>query len=313
MQIIYSQQDPPKSWKHAVFLAGPTPRDSETPSWRPEALKLLEELGYDGVVFVPEFDGSWRGSYIDQTEWEQKCMNMADTILFWVPRDLRVLPGFSTNIEFGRFIGTGKIVFGRPEGAPKTQYLDWLAGTEKTPVYNTLKETIVASVDGWGTHPKRTDGERYVPANVFETDMFQSWYQKQIEDGVGNRLDEAKVLWSFRLPKKTKPFSYVLWVKIWIASENRYKENEFVFARTDVATTVLYYHPNDELLDTQVILVREFRSPARTSDGFIHELPGEVVKAGMIPLGIGQAGKCMKKLDWLSPKIDWCPLVPGKV
>lgn len=273
MHIVYALEDPPKGWKHSLFLAGPTPRDSDTPSWRPEALKLLEEMGYKGVVFIPEpRSGSFGASYMNQTEWENRTMNMADTILFWVPRDLETLPGFTTNVEFGRFATSGKVIFGRPENAPKTRYLDWLSGLEDISVYGTLKGTLRASIRGWEDMPFRSDGERYVPVAVFQTPMFQAWYKHQV--AAGNRLDEAKVLWVFRMPIKKDVFSYALWVKIWVTAESRWKENEFVFARTDVATTVLYQKGSDSILDTEVVLIREFRSPARTSDGFVHEFPG---------------------------------------
>jgi hypothetical protein len=46
--------------------------------------------------------------------------------VFWIPRDLVWLPGFTTNVEFGRYIGSGKCVYGRPDSAPKNRYLDWL-------------------------------------------------------------------------------------------------------------------------------------------------------------------------------------------
>ena len=36
------------------------------------------------------------------------------------------MPAFTTNVEFGYYIHTGKITYGRPEKAPKTKYLDWL-------------------------------------------------------------------------------------------------------------------------------------------------------------------------------------------
>ena len=44
------------SLKKSIFLAGPTPRSKEVKSWRPEAIRLLKEKGFDGVVFVPEFE-----------------------------------------------------------------------------------------------------------------------------------------------------------------------------------------------------------------------------------------------------------------
>ena len=99
MQIVYANQTPPELWKSAIFLAGPTPRDEgdDTPlSWRPEALRILAELDYDGVVFVPEdADGEWRQSYDNQIEWEELCLNLADVIVFWIPRELVHITGLT--------------------------------------------------------------------------------------------------------------------------------------------------------------------------------------------------------------------------
>ena len=280
MNVVYALQEPPRSWKHAIFLAGPSPRDPETPSWRPEALRLLEELGYKGVVFVPEpKDGQWKNSYTDQTEWEKMGLDMADRIVFWVPRDLVRMPAFTTNVEFGRYVDSGKAVLGFPEGAPKTRYLEWLAGNvdSDVPVTHTLKEILEVAIEGWEDGPIRKGGERYVPRMIWDTPMFQSWYANLKR--VGNRLDEAQVLWTFQMPKARKVFAWVLWVKVWITKENRWKENEWVLSRTDVSSVLLYRKPHKDttlhqLLNTEVVLIREFRSPSRTPDGFTHELPG---------------------------------------
>jgi 8-oxo-dGTP pyrophosphatase MutT (NUDIX family) len=67
---------------------------------------------------------------------------------------------------------------------------------------------------------------------------------------------------------------------VWIESEGRAKTNEFVLSRTDISTIVAYRRPMDTmrhdtyLQDTEVALIREFRSPASTRDGFIREVPG---------------------------------------
>lgn len=58
MNIVYSQEELPKTITKSLFLLGPTPRSSDVRSWRQDALKLLSELNYDGTVFVPE-DRSW--------------------------------------------------------------------------------------------------------------------------------------------------------------------------------------------------------------------------------------------------------------
>lgn len=102
MHVVYAKQAPPDTWIHAIFLAGPTPRDPETPSWRPEALKILEDMGYNGVVFVPEQDdGEWRGSYIDQVEWEEMGLEMAARI--------SVAPGSPRKVTLARALARNSV------------------------------------------------------------------------------------------------------------------------------------------------------------------------------------------------------------
>lgn len=117
--------------KKSIFLAGPTPRGKEVASWRVEAVKKLEELGFDGVVFVPEYS-TWipKENYEDQANWEREALTEATVILFWIPRSLPDMPGFSTNVEFGYWMHSKKVIYGRPDGAPKTRYLDWLYRTD---------------------------------------------------------------------------------------------------------------------------------------------------------------------------------------
>jgi hypothetical protein len=143
----------------SLFLAGPTPRSADVPSWRPEALELLQGLGFQGLVLVPERrDWSVKFSYLDQVEWEYAGLESCSVIAFWVPRDPQTLPGFTTNVEFGRYVGSGRCVYGRPEGAPHTRYLDWLY-TKLTgrPPQSTLRGTLRVAVEvvGQGTRERR--------------------------------------------------------------------------------------------------------------------------------------------------------------
>jgi hypothetical protein len=136
----------------SLFLAGPTPRSPTVPSWRPQALELLRGLDFTGMVLVPERrDWSAKFSYLDQVEWEYAGLESCSVIAFWVPRDLETLPGFTTNVEFGRYVGSGRCVYGRPERAPQTLYLDWLYTklTGRRPE-STLRETLRAAVEAIG-------------------------------------------------------------------------------------------------------------------------------------------------------------------
>lgn len=273
MEIVYAREPLPASWSASIFLAGPTPRGPEPPSWRPDAVRLLRDAGFDGVVFVPEdADGAWRGSYIDQVAWERDALQAADVILFWVPRELTQMPAFTTNVEFGIWASSGKIVLGHPAKAPKCRYLSWLAREHRAPIAHTLRATVAAAIALLGAPVHRTGGERLVPLRVWRTPAFQSWLAAQ--QAAGNRLDHANVLWSFQPSRASMPFAWIVQVSVWVGAEQRHKTNEWVFARSDISAAVLHGPIADDWRQTEIVLVREFRSPVRTPDGYVHELPG---------------------------------------
>ena len=271
MKVVLPGEKAPSSYTSSVFLAGPTPRSEDVDSWRPEALAILEEKGYDGVVFVPEpFDK--KGGYESQVEWEDKHLNMADCILFWIPRS-EDLPGYTTNVEFGEWFKSGKIVIGFPEEAQKVRYLESKAIENSIPVNNTLEDTVDSALSMLGKGSLREDGERNVPLFIWKTKSFQSWYKAQ--KNAGNRLDGAKLLWNFRVGKnKENVFSWVLHVDVFIKDEGRNKINEFVFSRPDIACVVVACPNTTDISKTKVIIIREFRSPAANEDCFVREIPG---------------------------------------
>lgn len=147
MQINYSDQEVIKG-KVSIFLAGPTPRDENSISWRTEAVKKLEEYGFDGVVYVPEYS-SWKPKedYVDQAMWEREALTEATVILFWIPRSLPDMAGFTTNVEFGYWLHTNKVIYGRPDNASKIKYLDWLYELDyNQKPFNNLDELLKASI-----------------------------------------------------------------------------------------------------------------------------------------------------------------------
>lgn len=148
MIINYSDQKVIKG-KNSIFLAGPTPRGEQEHSWRKDACRQLEELGFDGVVYVPEYS-SWKPKedYVDQAMWERNALTEATIILFWIPRKLPELPAFTTNVEFGYWLSSGKVIYGRPDNASKIKYLDWLyeLDYQKKP-FNNLKELVQAALN----------------------------------------------------------------------------------------------------------------------------------------------------------------------
>lgn len=272
MQVVYAREDIPESVTQSIFLVGPTPRSDDGAPWRADAVQLLQDMGFEGVVYVPEpRDGVWIKDYDGQVEWEELCLNQADCIVAWVPRDLETMPAFTTNIEWGRWESSGKMVLGYPDDAPKMSYMNHYAKKLNIPVNHTLEKTLRSAMDFVAEGAERTGGSRMVPLYVWNTPSFQAWHKAQTD--AGNRLDDARVLYNFRPGNKKFMFLWVLHVDVFVKSEDRHKVNEFVLSRTDISS-VLMWHRREPLSESDIVLVREFRSPASTVDGFIWELPG---------------------------------------
>jgi nucleoside 2-deoxyribosyltransferase len=154
-------QDFPKYKKDGpiIFLAGPTVRGNQLhlTSWREEAVRLFEERKFSGTLILPEFQDKRESDQFryDLPEWEFAGMEIADSIMFWVPRT-RELIGLTTNFEFGYWLAKdpNKIVYGRPDGAYRIKYLDILWNYESKRIGNgaedyflpTLDETVAESI-----------------------------------------------------------------------------------------------------------------------------------------------------------------------
>ena len=67
--------------------------------------------------------------------------------MFWIPRSLPDMPAFTTNVEFGYWLHSGKVIYGRPDDATKIKYLDWLYKEDynKIPI-NDLDELLKESI-----------------------------------------------------------------------------------------------------------------------------------------------------------------------
>ncbi|MDX3024988.1 nucleoside 2-deoxyribosyltransferase domain-containing protein [Streptomyces acidiscabies] len=260
----------------SIFLAGPTPRTAEVPSWRPQALReIAGQWRRPGtlVVFVPEArNGTRTSDYTGQLDWERLNRDRADEILYWVPRAMDTLPGLSTNVEFGQDMDSGRAVLGCPEHAEHVRLLKALADDLKVPVADTLAKTVALALDRIGPGATRIAGQRDVPLLLWRTTSFRAWLAAQEE--AGNKLAGGRISWTFRVgPTRSHVLVWAYAAQVWVTAEQRMKHNEVVLGRPDLASVVAF-RPAASWLDTEIVLVREFRSPARTRDGFIRELPG---------------------------------------
>lgn len=113
---------------------------------------------------------------------------------------------------------------------------------------------------------------------------FDRWFQAQ--HAAGNVPQHARLLFSWPAGEGVdQPYLSVMEVAVRVAAEDRVKSNELVVTRPDFSAVALYRRAAT-LDETQVVLVREFRTPASTADAFVHELPGG---SGSEPDALAQA------------------------
>jgi len=173
MIINYSDK-PVLKGKNSIFLAGPTPRSLDVETWRKEAIRILNELGFDGIVYVPELEVDNRTfNYDNQVWWEREALYNSNVIVFWIPRSAQ-LPAFTTNVEYGYWIAknSNKIIYGRPDDSEKNRYLDWLYQTEtgNKPI-NNLEELLKNAVKLANENKNKTDIDSYelnIIANILK-------------------------------------------------------------------------------------------------------------------------------------------------
>jgi 8-oxo-dGTP pyrophosphatase MutT (NUDIX family) len=283
LKTIFAPEPFPDSFERSLFLAGPSPRKAGHPNWRAEALTLLEQRGYDGHVFLPiPRDRGFSWSYLEQVQWEQDALDRSDVVLFWIPRDLKTLPGFTTNVEFGQRYRGRKVVLGFPPDSPKNRYLAFLGDTVGIPQANTLSATIDLALQRIAQLHLRHGGECEIPAHLWTHPALQTWLQTQKQ--AGNRLDSFRPLMQYgNWGSGSTPCFWSAWVKVWVAAEERYKKGEIIIGRPDMVQVAGIFH-RENPLDSEVVLVREFRSNGVTESGFVEELPGGAVEAEGTPV-----------------------------
>jgi len=167
---------------------------------------------------------------------------------------------------------SGRAVLGCPDHAAHVRLLQAHADQLKVPAAENLAKTVGLALDRIGPGAARIGGQRDVPLLLWRTPSFRAWLAAQEE--AGNELLGGRIAWTFRVgPARSQVLFWAYAARVWVAAEQRVKDNEVVLGRPDLSTVVAF-HPAAQWLDSEVVLVREFRSPARTGDGFIRELPG---------------------------------------
>jgi 8-oxo-dGTP pyrophosphatase MutT (NUDIX family) len=278
MQIVFAGEPYPQMVKKMLYLVDLTSQQGGADSsWWAEAVELLERLSYDGVVFVPEErGGGLTPALLDdeaRVRWIHGALMRCDVSVFVLSATAQALPDGVMGVELGRLMGRGHIIFVIPSEVRETSDLQYYIKELLIPCHATLLEALREAVNSIGGGAQRQGGEAAVPLEIWETESFQRWLAAQKK--AGNRLDDARIEAITRVRARGNlVFLWVMYVKVWIQGEGRHKENEWVIGRPDISSVMLYLPHPGEPMETEIVLVREYRSPATNSQAIIYELPG---------------------------------------
>ena len=135
--------------KNAIFLAGPCPRNNYEKDWRYDAYKILDTLHFDGIVLNPtnKYYGTGNCCLKDQSDWETEAMHRASAIVFNLDKS-DDHPGFTTNVEFGRYFNYPNVYVCKPKGNDEkaNNYIYETCIRYNIPIFETLEETLQAVV-----------------------------------------------------------------------------------------------------------------------------------------------------------------------
>jgi hypothetical protein len=122
VRVVYTLQEFPDPKIPSIFLAGPIPRKSYTPSWRPRAIKMVRRFKQELVIYSPEpkLADKWNPDSDEHLDWRRAAMLRSRVIFFWVDRKLGSMPGFRTNTDWGHWTARDpeRLVLAYPQAAP---------------------------------------------------------------------------------------------------------------------------------------------------------------------------------------------------
>jgi len=145
--VIKYYEDEIIEGEKSLFLAGPSTLVKGI-TWRNEALKILQDLEYDGVVYVPEFRNVTTIYDADkQFHWERKGLFNSTSLIFWIPRKIPEILAMNTNVEFGYWVKSSKVLYGRPDESDNNEGLDMLYRYERNlEPHNKLEDLLKEAI-----------------------------------------------------------------------------------------------------------------------------------------------------------------------
>ena len=179
-----------------------------------QALSALADAGFsDGVVFLGD-----TAQHIDD-KWRAQAQHCSDVIMAWLVTGDSETDRCCLTREIVEWVTTGKLFVGHEESSWASHLTASVSVARDLPA---LATSLFKKVKGGVL---RQFAEREVPLMIWNTAAWGLWYENL--RAVGNRLDGAKVVWTFRVgPGGAFVLFWAVHASIWVESESRHKSNE---------------------------------------------------------------------------------------
>jgi len=265
LKIVRLGDEFPKRLKSSILLRIPKPLEGAF-------LNELEVRGYKENVFLAS--GKVAAKH---HAWLEKAMDRADGLLFWFPENSNgTTTQMAADFAWQAAVRRGDMVLGCAERSPNLNRLKELAKGLFLPIASRPSIAVEEACKMVGKGALRKGGECSVPLYLWKVPHFKQWLDAQQATAVGNKLEHLEPRLTFRVgPRGGFLLFWGARVEVYVREEDRIKANEIVVGRPDIHNVVAFYRPKGtSLADTEVVLVKEFRSPSTTEDGFNYGLPG---------------------------------------
>lgn len=149
---------------------------------------MLEQLRYDGVVYIPEErERCPTIAALDdevKVKWTRGAPMRSDVIVFLLPEDLKCLPNVVMGVELGWLMQSGRIVLGAHLETGEIRALQIYAREFHVPYYRELFEALHEAVKRIGVGAQHHNGEVAVPLALWNIESFQEWLIAQKRQGI---------------------------------------------------------------------------------------------------------------------------------
>lgn len=265
LQPVYLGEPFPAAFSASVFLAGASAQ------FRHDLLAQLGTSPVEGVIFVPEPRDGRGGDALSEGSrhegWPTEALALSDLLVLHLAQGSAPNPRLlSLWAEWSR---TGRLIVCDPHGEGLGRH-----GGQRLLFAETAADTAALILKFLRPGALRRAGERTVPLSLWRSPSFQSWYRALSR--AGHFLEDVEVEWTHRSRGIGRPpFLWAVRPRVRVRGERRQLSGEVVIGRADVSVTVLFHRaPGAPPLDTQIVLVREFRAAVRNRSGFAWMLPG---------------------------------------